>query len=552
MLLINTLGVSLYSVNQGLGIILLFLLTITPFIFFFYLRLEKKNRWIAITVIAISLFTLLASILLQNTSFRKSIFNDSLDIVAPLQLGNDISWKVSTSTLISSISRGLFGLGNDSFSIAYSFFKPLSQDVIAVGGISFTDASNELFTILTNRGVFGFASWLFLAYLVIKLIMEDIKTKKVGLESSYIILDFLSLFIILCSLVMPFNLLSYILLITSFMFTVLYRSLDKEGDMFVLKFWALDTGRDIVKNMNNVNWIFSVVLLSISLFILVKYASYTISTVYLLKAESYISQQSKKYEDTTPTLDQREAFLNSTLDYYEKALKFDSESPVVSRKLGLISLEKLGLITEQYSQTTDQTQRDTLLYDAASLKNKAIDYTRDAINTSPYTYDNWSSRAVVFIGFLGVGLQDYSADAIYVLDKCTELKPLDYESYFKKGQVYMFTKEYDKALSSLTEALKINAQHIQSLLLSANINKEKGNTAVYVSFLEAAKKILDLKGQTNTDQYKEIIESISKASVKDSSNSNDKTTEESNSSEENKETENTETNTNDSQTESTE
>jgi hypothetical protein len=108
--------------------------------------------------------------------------------------------------------------------------------------------------------------------------------------------------------------------------------------------------------------------------------------------------------------------------------------------MGLLSLEKLGLVVEKYSETKNENEREDLLYEAATLKNRAIDLTRDAINISPYTYENWSSRSTIFIGFVGLGLQDYYRDALYTLEKSTELKPLDYESYFKKGQIYMLMK----------------------------------------------------------------------------------------------------------------
>ena len=44
--------------------------------------------------------------------------------------------------------------------------------------------------------------------------------------------------------------------------------------------------------------------------------------------------------------------------------------------------------------------------------------------------------------------------------------------------------------------------------MAGEINKEKGNLEVYESYLKAAKKILEMQGNTGIDTYKEISKQL--------------------------------------------
>jgi hypothetical protein len=76
------------------------------------------------------------------------------------------------------------------------------------------------------------------------------------------------------------------------------------------------------------------------------------------------------------------------------------------------------------------------------------------------------------------------------------------------AQIYVIKGEKDNALASLTRVLSINPQHIVSILLAGDLNKEKGNMDVYESYLKAAKKILETQGNTNLDVYNEVTKQL--------------------------------------------
>ena len=112
------------------------------------------------------------------------------------------------------------------------------------------------------------------------------------------------------------------------------------------------------------------------------------------------------------------------------------------------------------------------------------------------------------MGLIGLGFSDYTTDAIYSLEKAIELKPLNYELYYSKAQVYLINGEKDNALASLTEVFGIYPQHVPSLLLAGEINKDKGNIDVYESYLRAAKKVLEALGQESTETYRSVNQQL--------------------------------------------
>ncbi|OGC44237.1 hypothetical protein A2400_00180 [candidate division WS6 bacterium RIFOXYB1_FULL_33_14] len=88
------------------------------------------------------------------------------------------------------------------------------------------------------------------------------------------------------------------------------------------------------------------------------------------------------------------------------------------------------------------------------------------------------------------------------------INPLDYDSYYKAGQIFMIKEDYEQALSSFNTVLNINGQHVPSLLLAANILSENGDKENAIKYLEAAKQILEINEQDSGDVYDSIIKGL--------------------------------------------
>ena len=278
------------------------------------------------------------------------------------------------------------------------------------------------------------------------------------------------------------------------------------GDKFVFKLWATNVSSKVesVKAIYNMNVFLTVVMVLICSSMLVFWGSKIISSAYLLRAEAYYSEQKKLYNEKDPSSRQREDFVKRMSGYYTKALKFDEKDTLVNRKLGLMYLEEVGIAAERYSKEKETEETNAIIKEIGQWKNYSIDYIRKSIDRSPSIYANWDARSRVYMGLVGFGFYDYSADALYSLEKAIELNPLNFELYYYKAQINIINGDKDGALSALTQVLGINPQHVASILLAGEINKEKGNVEVYESYLKAAKKIMEALGETDTDTYKQI------------------------------------------------
>ena len=505
-----------FSINQGIGMLCLFVLVLA-FIAFLGIKKLKLSKGINKNIILVLCITfvlvLLPTILLMIPSLRGVILPKSINVVAQVSLGADVSWIIAASVLVSSFGRGLLGMGMDNFSIAYNAYKPLSTSLLQYNNVNFYYSGTEFFTQFTNGGLIWILAWGFLGFVIIKMLIKDfnrVKIYKDDLSSSWYLLAFDTIitFIYLASFVGVYSILIIVLLfvliaLRSVLLEILNRA---TGERFVIKLWTANLKPE--NESGNTNFGLNVGLTIIvgltSLALLIMFGSKTIASLYTLKAEAYYVEENNKYTDTTPTIDQREDFVNNMVHYYSQAAKFDGEDPLINRKTGTMYLELVGIAAEKYSKSSSSSDNSSLISNVGEWKNYALDYTRKSIDTDKAVYANWEARTQVYMGLVGMGFKDYVSDSLYSLQQAALLNPLNYELYYNEAQIYVINSDKDSALSSLTKVLGINAQHIPSILLAAEINKEKGNTDVYESYLKAAKKILETNSETSSDVYKQV------------------------------------------------
>jgi len=529
--IVSAINIWVFSINQGIGLIILFLLLLVAIWFFGVRKLKITkiiSRDILITMIVIMLAILIPTILLQIPALRTVIIPKSINLVAQVSLGSDVSWIIAASVFVASFGRGLLGMGVDTYSISYNLYKPLNQNLLQYNGVNFYYGGSELFTQFANGGLLWLLAWGFLGFIIIKMIRRDltkVKIYKEEINNSWLLMifDVIILFIFLSSFFAVYTVLVILLLfVTIALRSVLLEILSKgTEEKFVMKLWTanLKPENETGKSTYNLNVVLSLVIACAGLGLLVFWGSKVVASAYLLKAESYYVEQNVKYKDITPTIEERQTFINSMTYYYVTAAKFDGSNPLINRKTGAMYLELVGIAAEKYSKNGgDPTENAALITEVGKWKNYALDYTRRSIDESPSVYSNWESRAQVYMGLLGMGFNDYASDSLYSLQKASELNPLNYDLYYSEAQVYLINGDKDSSLSALTQVLSINAQHVPSLMLAADINNQKGNTAVYESYLKAAKKILENSAQTSTDVYKQITDKLNEIAAKSTTN----------------------------------
>jgi len=511
----------IFSIKQGFNLLLVILFLL---IIFTLLILKKTNfqlnvsKNIFLLFVIVILVILLPVILLHIPAVLNLVVPNNMDLIAQVSLGSDVSWMIAASVFVESFIRGIFGMGVDTYSIAYYLYKPLNINLLAFNQVTFYYAGSELFTQFTNGGLFWLLTWLFFGFSLVKTFIKDIKNIRAYSDHCTIwkllILNLSILIIYVSSFFLTYSVIVLFLLLILVSFREITKDILKKGtgDRFILKLWAvnLNISNQSGKSTNSLNIFFTVLFSLITAAILGFWLMKGVSSIYALKAESYFIEQDSKYQgDNYPSIEEREAFTASMTYYYGKAVDFDKGNSLYNRRLGLMYLERVGIAAERYSKLEKEDDANTdLIRNVGIWKNNVIDSTRKSIDLSPSVYANWEARAKIYMGLVGMGFYDYTPEALFSLEKAIELNPLNFELHYSMAQIYVIKGEKDNALASLTRVLSINPQHIVSILLAGDLNKEKGNMDVYESYLKAAKKILETQGNTNLDVYNEVTKQL--------------------------------------------
>ncbi len=509
-LAISFISLPIFSVSQGILIPILFFVFTILVCVLIWNKLGKDLKSLPIIVIIFAVLSFGFSIGFQYKSFTNSVLGKSYEAITPIKLGSDISWRVASSSIVENFSRGIIGLGNDSFGVAYNLYKPAVDSTIMLGNTTFIVGANELFTTLANRGLLGVMAFILLVIVSLKLLIKQISSDSTKGSSDILLLGLTHLFILFGSFFMPFSFLTFFMLFVSALLFVALYNLEENSEEFLLKFWAVNTGsvnKDIRKTMNGVNGFLTALFTIATVGIVVLLTLKVLNSAYVVRAEAYGIEMEREHQEENVSIEEREKFLTRMVGYYDKALKYDSTNPYSNRRASLVSIDIINLLSDKY-QDAEETEKEALLSNITTWKNTAVDLSKKAIDTSPLTYSNWNTRASVYMGLIGVGYSDYIQDALGALDTCVSINPLDYDSYYKAGQIYMVKEDYDKALAMFNKVLTINGSHVQSLILSANIFNEKKDTENAITYLKAAKQILENNKLEDSDTYKNVVNSL--------------------------------------------
>lgn len=519
-LVLAVVNIWLYSINLGIGIVLTTLLVLGALLFLVYKKLKlqvQDSKKVFLYLVILMGSILVPFILLQIPAVRGVLIPKSINIVSQVSLGLDLSWSVASSVLVDSFNSGVFGFGPDTYAIAFNLFKPVNTSLVAFNNVNFFYSGNEVLTQIATGGLFWLGCWILFGFLVVKSLLSDLgRIKQYGNTDVtwYLVMtDLAILFLYVSSFFASYFVLSLIILLCLISFRGILRDILNKGtaDKFVLKLWTanLDTESGNTRNFRNLNTVMAVLVSVVSLAILSFWITKGVASMYALKAESYFIQENRKYQGNSyPTMEEREDFTERMAKYYSKALELDKGNAYFARKKGMMYLERIGIAAEKYSKLEEDGNKEGIIKDVGMWKNYAIDSVRKGIDIAPMVYANWESSTRVYMGLVGMGFYDYIADSVYSLDKAIELNPANFELHYSKAQIYIIKGEKDDALASLTRALSINPQHIPSIILAGDLNKEKGNMVVYESYLKAAKKILEVQGNTNLDIYNEISKQL--------------------------------------------
>jgi tetratricopeptide (TPR) repeat protein len=285
----------------------------------------------------------------------------------------------------------------------------------------------------------------------------------------------------------------------------------------ILKIWSMNTSSKSESNSSIVSIFFTVLVTIVVVLGIFKLGSTTISGLYLLRAESYIAEQSKNYSEQAPVLEEEEEIVENLYRWYSLALRYDKNNPLTNKKFSAVAIDRLSILMEKYEDSDDED----ILNEAVDLRKQAFEYSRNAINLSPSLYSNYNNRVQVYLGVINLGYTEYVRDAISVINEAININPYDYQNYYNKAWLYYLLQNYDLALEASTQSLSIKPDYIQALLLSANINGIKGKKEIQLSYLEAIKTILEENDYQDTELYNDLVDQIESIESEDTNNNED-------------------------------
>lgn len=522
-LALSVISLSIFSINQGSSIVILLILVLSLLLFFSFrkIRFSKESGKKIQLLVAVSL----ASVILLFSIFRisdvKDNIFDSFKLLTQVSLGSEISWKIVSSGMTENFLRAVIGYGESLFVSLYNLYKPVTTEVLSFNGTNFYYGSSEILTGLAEGGFVWLAAWSFLGYLIIKEFVLEVKDlgKLKNVEGTFISLSlsFTSLFVFFSSLFCHFDITVKLMLfvILSLWITAKNISKIKLPNKFVFKMFALDTNASKKNSGVGINiFVISFIALA-SIVLLSVWSRILISDIYISSAEYYITSKNEENLSDSEKIE----FLLNAVDRYSKAESFFGDNSLVNRKLSMLNLEIVSAYADEYSSTIDENKKTEIENEIGVYRRETISQEQKSIDRNPSLYDNWQNSSNVYLGLVSIGFSDYSTDALNSLSKAIDLNPSNYELYYNAAQVYMTKDDTDSALSSLVQALEINPLHVPSLLLTGEINGDLGKNDVYLSYLKAAKTVMEEYSQTNSDTYKDVLEKISKLSSSDSDDS---------------------------------
>ena len=505
-MLVNAFSIMIFSMETRSFLISIIFVLLWIFvliaIFFKKKSLPAKRK---INQVMIPLVLLLLILIVQINPIQNLLLNGR-DILTPINLSLDFSWQITSQTLIESLKNGILGSGLDSFGVAFTALKPAELVNVTV-----TSSYNEVLTSLSNGGFLWLIIWILLGWYLLKDLIKDIKEFNRNKPIVPILFDMLVLFLYITSLFITYSVIIKFLFFLIISAGVILKSIYKQDDVdnLLLKIWTIGTGNKQKKEVPVISMFFTGVCIISMLLGIFQIGRITLSSLYLLRAESYISKQNELLGDREATVEEQSEITNNLYRWYMNALKYDRSNPLTNRKASIVAVDKLGILIDRYQDTEDEE----ILNDAVNLRSEAFEYSRNAVNISPSLYSSYNNRALVYLGIINLGYTEYVRDSISVINEAIAMKPLDYENYYNKAQLYYLLQDYDSAVKYSTQALSIAGDYIPALILSANVNGMQGEPEIQLSYLEAIKTILETNNLQDIQLYKDVNDQIEQITV---------------------------------------
>ncbi|MCK9368800.1 tetratricopeptide repeat protein [Candidatus Dojkabacteria bacterium] len=503
--IVHIAAITLFSLTQDFSIYLLIVIILAALNIYILVKTWKKStKAFQIILIVLTSITVLFFVLSRIPLLTNAILGKTQSLITQLSLSNDTSLKITTQTLSQNIGRGIWGMGQDTFSIAYNQFRPLDSQTLIVNATNFTNANNQIFNTFTNRGLIGLFSFVILAFFIFKYVYLQLKSKEELSEERQVHLLFiavlsmlfLSSFFIYSTFLINFLLILFISLSTS-----INNMIKKDKlEVYVIN-WGIFSHTSGNQSMKNMALGVTTVFVALGVFGMVMVGRLTASSFYAIKAETTAArgrelQTADKLSDT-----QKQEMLISAANDYAKAISLNEENDVIHRRAALVVLQYLDQLAKKYNKTDVDADKKTLFDQIATYIEISVEESKKATELGSQVYANWSTRSSVYSQLVGLGLSSYTKSALSALQSAASLNPLNYEVYYNAAQLYILNNETDTALRTLNQLFSINPSHIPSLILAGEISMKDKDLVQAARYFGDAKKVMEDSNSTTNDVY---------------------------------------------------
>ncbi len=515
-LILNYFAIAVFSLSVSLFAIIsiILMLIVSVVVLNIYLG-ENIPKKIFLSFIIIPVVILAIRIGLQLGGVKIDFLNNiGITLNTQVPIGLQDSWYISITSLSDSILSGLIGLGNDLFYVAYNLYqKPnLVYQNIGIGFHGYTEATNEILSILVERGVLGVLVWFLGFYLVgfnllktLKITGQRKKVETLEVTDLLNLMAILSLaFILLSSFIVYYSLVMYFYLILFLSLAIIISNIKNErmSESLVLELNLFVEKIQLMKS-KELSIIFNMVIFILGFLALYFIGKNVMTYSYVVKAENRLASL-RTEEGTEVEQEKVREGLEEAILAYDRAIQRQPDNYVLYRESSILVTQYTMLLVQNLSENEEEAQKQMSLitnYGAGAQR-----YSDKAVQLSPILFNNWVTRSYVYSTLFNLDSRssDLLNSNVKILQQALTLNPNYAEGYYDLASFYVVGGELDTALQLLNRALNVNSLHFKSYLLAGQIYMKNGREEEAKVYIDRVLSILEQLGRKDSDLYRAI------------------------------------------------
>jgi len=459
----------------GLMIWIIVILTILT-IFIVNMPLTQNFTLKLLPVIIFAVFSIIFSF---SSSFRGAITN-KLSFARYQDISFNTSWSVIMGTFKEHKVEGfLVGTGLDTYAYNFTRFRPIEQNLEPNWNQNYTKGSRELLGLLSESGLFGLLSFLFVVFFVLSFIFKNIIKKDISGDHKALGMGIAIVAIFVSSILVSYTIVMLYLLWLLIAFTVVNYYLNNERDLERYEV-SLNISKSKIA-IENEKDIVPYILLSVSAILLI-FAGF-------MSLRNYIAEY--QYKRSLVSISWGE--LDKSYDYVNKSLKKNEKRDYYHRQLAYTALQRLNSTlgqTAEDEETQNRIQTSQNYY--ISLIEQEIER---SIGLNSLDASNWEAAAVIYKQLVEItNGKLYGDETLLFASRAIEVNPYNPDNYIILGYIYQFNSNEElrnQAGQIFRQAYNLQPSYILSIFSLGN----------YLEYVEQYDDAISLYTNTINNYY---------------------------------------------------